>query len=426
MPCRRNFPELAALEEYGSVTQKGEEASGELLARGAAWCDRTRRECDFDRAGRLISEKKVVPDGSVLVTQWAYDANGNRVQEVKANGEVIAASSDDQDRLLTYGDLTFTHTHHGELFSKCQGTACREFTYDVFGNLRQVVLDNGQVIEYLVDGRNRRIGKKIDGALVQGWLYDDQLRILAEVDGQSNVVARFIYAEGINLPELMEKSGRTYRLIKDQLGSVRLAVDVEDGSIMQEMRYDAWGNVIFDSNPGFQPFGFAGGLYDPQTRLVRFGARDYDASVGRWLSKDPLLFWGGSANVFGYAEGDPLGCGDPRGLDGRVNCERFAYYTLKCYEKAPECAKAYRERQKNCSTGEMSDECIEKWDEWKSSAPLKCLQIPECQKMIKYGMKCSVWPPVGSWPPEVPGGPNPTPRPYRPPKGSGYPPPPRP
>ena len=35
-----------------------------------------------------------------------------------------------------------------------------------------------------------------------------------------------------------------------------------------------------DTNPGFQPFGFAGGMYDAATGLVRFGARDYDAETG--------------------------------------------------------------------------------------------------------------------------------------------------
>ena len=59
-------------------------------------------------------------------------------------------------------------------------------------------------------------------------------------------------------------------------------------------------------SPGFQPFGFAGGLYDPQTKLTRFGARDYDAETGRWTSKDPILFSGGDANLYGYVFRDPV------------------------------------------------------------------------------------------------------------------------
>ncbi|MDH5679538.1 MAG: RHS repeat-associated core domain-containing protein, partial [Nitrospinota bacterium] len=46
--------------------------------------------------------------------------------------------------------------------------------------------------------------------------------------------------------------------------------------------------MVSDTNPGFQPFGFAGGLYDQHTKLTRFGARDYDAHAGRWTSKDPI------------------------------------------------------------------------------------------------------------------------------------------
>jgi len=83
--------------------------------------------------------------------------------------------------------------------------------------------------------------------------------------------------------------------------------------VVQEMRYDAFGNVIFDSNPGFQPFGFAGGIYDSDTRLVRFGARDYDAEMGRWTAKDPIRFDGGDTNLYGYVVGDPVNGVDPNG-----------------------------------------------------------------------------------------------------------------
>ena len=67
-----------------------------------------------------------------------------------------------------------------------------------------------------------------------------------------------------------------------------------------------------DTSPGLTPFGFAGGLYDKDTGLVRFGARDYDASLGRWTSKDPIRFAGG-VNLYGYSVNDPVNRVDPSG-----------------------------------------------------------------------------------------------------------------
>jgi len=72
---------------------------------------------------------------------------------------------------------------------------------------------------------------------------------------------------------------------------------------------------MLDTNPGFQPFGFAGGLYDPQTGLVRFGVRDYDPETGRWTAKDPIGFDGGDTNLYGYVVNDPVNLFDPLGTD---------------------------------------------------------------------------------------------------------------
>ena len=112
----------------------------------------------------------------------------------------------------------------------------------------------------------------------------------------------------------MIKGGVTYRVISDHLGSVRLVVNVTDGSVMQRIDYDEFGNFTQDTNPGFQPFAFAGGIYDEQTKLTRFGARDYDAQAGRWTSKDPIGFDGDEPNLYEYAAGDSLNKTDPTGL----------------------------------------------------------------------------------------------------------------
>jgi len=62
----------------------------------------------------------------------------------------------------------------------------------------------------------------------------------------------------------------------------------------------------FDTNPGFQPFGFASGLYDLHTGLVHFGVRDYDPETGCWTAKDPIRFDGEDANLYGYVTNDPV------------------------------------------------------------------------------------------------------------------------
>jgi RHS repeat-associated protein len=99
---------------------------------------------------------------------------------------------------------------------------------------------------------------------------------------------------------------------------VRLVVNTVDGSIAQRMDYDEFGVVTLDTNPGFQPFGFAGGIYDQHTKLTRFGARDYDAETGRWTGKDPIRFLGGDANLYAYVLGDPVNLIDPPGFAGYV------------------------------------------------------------------------------------------------------------
>ncbi len=84
----------------------------------------------------------------------------------------------------------------------------------------------------------------------------------------------------------------------------------------------------------FQPFGFAGGLWDPDTLLVRFGLRDYDPETGRWTAKDPIGFGGGDANLYGYVGGDPVNAVDPAGLYPRGALEEMAYRGM--FDSTPE------------------------------------------------------------------------------------------
>ena len=254
------------------------------------------------------------------------------------------------------------------------------YVHDAVGNLRGVELPDGTEIEYLVDGEGRRVGKKVDGVLVRGWLWSGKLRPVAELNAAGAVTKRFVYADGVNVPELMVTSGATYRLVKDHLGSVRRVVDVATGVVLQAIEYDAWGRVLSDTNPGAQPFGFVGGLYDADTGQVRFGAREYDAEIGRWLSKDPIRFAGGDSNIYAYVGNDPVNRSDPRGLDPEFCNNLWSGELDRCTTQCVEEANSQSTFDKLCEglglseESESAAECIRKCGEAVTDELRRCYE----------------------------------------------------
>jgi RHS repeat-associated protein len=290
-------------DKLGRITQKTETIDGATDTFAYS----------YDPAGQLTAVQK----NGLAVERYTHDANGNRLSAT-GPGDALAGVYDPQDRLTQYGDTTYTYNAAGELATKTMAAQTTSYTYDPLGNLIEITLPSGTVITYLVDGQNQRIGKRVNGVLVQGFLYENDLRPIVELDGSGALVSRFVYATHLNVPDYLVKGGVTYRILTDHLGSPRLVVNTANGAIAQRLDYDSFGNVLADTNPGFQPFGFAGGLYDGDTKLVRFGARDYDAETGRWTAKDPSFFAGEDTNLYRYVFGDPINFIDPNGRNPLV------------------------------------------------------------------------------------------------------------
>jgi RHS repeat-associated protein len=122
----------------------------------------------------------------------------------------------------------------------------------------------------------------------------------------------------------------------------------EDGTLLREIEYDSFGNIVADSAPEIKlAFGFAGGLYDTDTGLIRFGYRDYDPETGRWTARDPIGFDGGDTNLYGYVLGDPVNGIDPEGtvvqaIGAVVAAGGVLYLGKKVYDTI-------------CSIGDISD-----------------------------------------------------------------------
>jgi len=348
----------------------------------------------YDLAGRLTD---VVQNGT-SVAHYDYDTNGNRDGGNNSYG-MISAIYDAQDRLTSYNGVTYDYTTNGELTSKTESGVTTTYDYDVLGNLMQVILPGDITIDYVVDGNDRRIGKRVNGTLTQGFLYQDQLNPVAELDGVGAVITRFIYGSKINVPDYMVKGGITYRIISNHLGSPRLVINTANGAVTQRIDYDEFGNVTNDTNPGFQPFGFAGGIYDQHTGLTRFGARDYDPQIGRWTAKDPIRFEGGDANLYGYVINDPVNFVDQDG-NARSKAEAILQalsFALWLFNGDVQKPPAGQSREQAAQIERARDRFPQKKFKQKGSADLSLLEF-----IIPWPLFPSE---IAVHPCEVPGGP---------------------
>ena len=174
----------------------------------------------YDARARLES---VVLDG--VTTTYEYDPNGNLTG---VNGGTFG-TYDAQDRAVTIssptsGLWTMSYTNNGELLDKIGLGQTYSFAYDLSSNLRSVEASGATSasIAYVIDGLNHRIGKTLtpsSGSVVsEGLLYDEQGRVVAELDGSNNVLSMFVYGLKPNVPDYMMRGGVAYRIVSDWRG----------------------------------------------------------------------------------------------------------------------------------------------------------------------------------------------------------------
>ncbi len=241
-----------------------------------------------------------------------YDGAGNRTSVTTTVG-TMTATYDAENQLVRSARASYSSARDGNLARVTGVGGTTSYTFDDLGRLRRVSLPNGESVTYLVDAQGRRVGREVDGRLVAGYLYDAAGKVVAETDGAGAVVARYGY-DHLGHLALVEESGKTYDVVTDQNGSPLLVVDAGSGKVADAITYNAWGQVTSQTAPGTVPFGFDGGLGDPLTGLVHFGARDYDPATGTWTGPDPIGFAGGDADLYRFAADDPVNNADPTGL----------------------------------------------------------------------------------------------------------------
>jgi RHS repeat-associated protein len=258
----------------------------------------------YDLDGNLT---EVAKDGVVAET-YTYDVNGNPSRKLGA-GDPAAATYDAQDRIVSRGGVAYAYDADGYL----TGRGADTFTYGAQGELLSATV-GATTVRYAYDGFGRMVART-DGAGTTQILYGNlpspfQPTATRSPDG---TLTRYFYDEDEKLFAFRRGSTWFY-VATDQVGSPRVVTDAA-GVAQKVLEYDAFGAVLSDSNPSFElPIGFAGGIADPATGLVRFGLRDYEPLAGRWTARDPILFSGAQANLYVYVGNNPISRRDPTGL----------------------------------------------------------------------------------------------------------------
>ncbi|MFH0726523.1 MAG: RHS repeat-associated core domain-containing protein [Pseudomonadota bacterium] len=267
---------------------------------------------DYDDTGQLIGW--TAPDGRRV--DYTYDALGNRVN-VSDNGTDTAYLANNLNQYTQAGEERYQYDADGNLISQVtsEGTITYEWSAD--NKLLRVSKPEG-VWENFYDANGNRVGIADDGG-VRNYIFDPvgAGNIVSEYQqGDVSPIARFDHGRGLLLRR--NPSGVASFYSFDAIGSASDIIDTTN-TIQGSYVYQPFGKLLFDASSFGNPFQFVGafGVAVSDGNLNQMRDRFYDASIGRFLSTDPIGIDAG-INTYMYAQNNPVIFIDPLGKQASV------------------------------------------------------------------------------------------------------------
>ncbi|KAM9813077.1 teneurin-4 isoform 5-T7 [Syngnathus typhle] len=247
------------------------------------YANTTRYTYEYDSDGQL----QVVSVNDKPLWRYSYDLNGNpHLLSPGNSARLTPLRYDIRDRITRLGDVQYRMDEDG--FLRQRGNDY--FDYNSAGLLVKVYNKaSGWSIRYRYDGLGRRVSSRNSAGHHLQFFYADlssPTRVTHMYNHSSSEITSLYYDLQGHLFAMELSSGDEFYVACDNIGTP-LAVFSGSGHMIKRVLYTAFGEVYLDTNPGFQVIiGYQGGLYEPLSRLVHMGRRDYDVLAGRWTTPD--------------------------------------------------------------------------------------------------------------------------------------------
>ena len=258
----------------------------------------TERVTGYDKNGNIKALQRY--NNGTLVDNLSYTYNGNQLTKVEdatgnASGFVNGASTSNE----------YTYDHNGNL-TKDLNKNISNIQYNSLNLPSVVTFSNGNTITYLyaADGRKLRTVHVINGF---SFTTDYSGNVIYENGSQKLLLTEEGYIDLIG-------GNAYYYYLKDHQGNNRVVVS-SSGTVMETNHYYPFGG-LFSTSTSVQPYKYNGKELDIKNGLnwYDYGARHYDAILGRWFVVDPLSEERYSNSAYSYTGNNPINKIDPNGM----------------------------------------------------------------------------------------------------------------
>ena len=263
----------------------------------------------------------------------AYDKNGN-IKTLQRYGQTAASSYGLIDNLTftlagnqlsRVDDAAAASAYNGGFEFKDGVKQANEYTYDSNGNLTKDLNKGISTITYNVLNLPNMVTFSDGSTIAYTYGADGTKLKTVHKTGSTTTTTDYcgnvVYENGVQKLLLTDEGyvtlsdGKYHYYLKDHQGNNRVVIN-QSGTVEEANHYYPFGGV-FASSGNVQPYKYNGKELDAKKGLnwYDYGARHYDAALGRFTTVDPSAENYYSTSPFTYCLNNPLNYIDPLGTD---------------------------------------------------------------------------------------------------------------